>query len=492
MIQSDRTASRRNEPRDRPPVALPSTCGTAAPTAGRAATVPAPAPDTRAASRRHPVTAVPRTLPVDRARGSISPMQTMQTTHTTQTAGTAPPTGGAPSGRHLCLLALNPTDSVSEGYLPAARQLGLDITLLTDQPAAHRARHPGLTVVGCDVRDHHAVISAVSAGRAPDAVFSNSDHLQTVTALAAGYFGLPAKDWRATLRAKDKAQMRRALAAAGDHRVHSVEIPADRDPAALTGVPYPCVLKPREGVASEDVVHIGDEAAFLRHCAEIRARRPGAALVAEEYLPGELGTLETLGDGHRLHVVGGFRTDLSPLPYFIEERLTYVPAHPGPVVGQVLGALDTLGVGFGVCHTEFVVHHGRARIVEVNYRSIGDQGDLILQRLLGIPLFAHVLRVHLGERLPADLGARTGGAARLDYPLADREGTLTAAPGPADLTIGDTTLTYRPTRSVGERHPLYRTNRDYLGIVRATGPDQSSVDRAVTGFLARQSWEITP
>lgn len=58
--------------------------------------------------------------------------------------------------------------------------------------------------------------------------------------------------------------------------------------------------------------------------------------------------------------------------------------------------------------------------------------------------------------------------------------------------MGDVTLTYRPTRSVGERHDLYRTNRDFLGILRATGRDQRSVDRAVTDFLARQSWEITP
>ncbi|MFE3098390.1 acetyl-CoA carboxylase biotin carboxylase subunit family protein [Streptomyces sp. NPDC059248] len=422
----------------------------------------------------------------------------MQTTQTRQFPPDGPAPGteprdhhAPPTGRQLYLLALNPTDSVSEGFLPAARGLGLDVTVLTDQPGAHRDRHPGLDVVECDVRDHHAVISAVAARRAPDAVFSNSDHLQAATALVADWFGLPAKDWRAALRAKDKAQMRRALAGTG-HAIRSVELAAGQDPARLTAVPYPCVLKPREGVASEDVVHIADETEFLRRWAEIRTRRPGAALVAEEYLPGELGTLETLGDGSRLHVLGGFRTELSPLPYFIEERLTYVPAHPAPVVDQVLDALAALGVGFGICHTEFVVHDGRARIVEVNYRAIGDQCDLLLERLIGIPLFEQVLRVHLGEELPADLGLRTDRAARLDYPLADRAGTLTTAPGPADLTVGDVTLTYRPTRPVGETHPLYGTNRDFLGIVRAFGPDQPSVDLAVEDFLARQSWEITP
>ncbi|MGW3400819.1 siderophore biosynthesis protein [Streptomyces zhihengii] len=398
----------------------------------------------------------------------------------------------------LHLLALNPTDSVTEGFLPAARAMGLDVTVLTDQPDAHRAAYPDAEVTGCDVRDFRAVISALSQGPAPGAVFTNSDHLQAQAALAADWFGLPGKDWRAALRAKDKAQMRRRLARAGADTVWAAELPADREPAdvldglAAPGVPYPCVVKPREGVAGEDVVRADDRAALLAHCERVRARRPGAALVVEEFLAGDLCTLETLGDGRTLHVLGGFRTELSPPPHFIEERLTFVPAHPAPVVGQVLAQLESLGVGFGACHTEFVVHEGRARLIEVNYRAIGDQCDLLLAELLGIPYFELVLATHLGRPLPGDLGARTGRAARLDYPCADRPGTLTAAPGPADLTLGDVRLTYRPAREIGEWRDVHHSNRDFLGIVRAVGDSTESVDRAVDGFLAGLHWEITP
>lgn len=398
----------------------------------------------------------------------------------------------------LYVLALNPTDSVTEGFLPAARRLGLDVTVLTDRPAAHRAAYgddPVVDILECDVRDFRAVITRVSTYRPPDAVFTNSDHLQVQAALAADYFGLPAKSWQAALRTKDKAETRRHLAAAGVDTVWSVELPADQDPAAVLAgldVPYPCVVKPREGVASEDVVRAEDPADLERRAKRIRANRPGAALVVEEFLPGELLTLETLGDGSTRHVLGGFRTALSPPPYFIEERLTFVPAHPAPVTAQVLSQLDALDVGFGACHTEFVLHEGRARLIEVNYRAIGDQCDLLLAELLELPLFEHILRTHLGEPLPAELNTATRRAARLDYPYARQAGTLTAAPGPADLTADGVRLTYRPLRSVGERHPLHRTNRDLLGVVRAIGPDEAAVDRAVTGFLAERHWEITP
>ncbi|MEV4684336.1 ATP-grasp domain-containing protein [Streptomyces kurssanovii] len=394
----------------------------------------------------------------------------------------------------LYLLALNPTDSVTEGFLPAAARLGIDVTVLTDQPRSHRRTYPDIEVLECDVRDFRAVITRLATHHTPDAVFTNSDHLQTQAALAADYFGLPAKPWQAALRTKDKAHMRRHLAAAGADTVWSTELAAGQDPAQLTGldVPFPCVVKPREGVASEDVVLAEGPEDLLLRCKEIQERRPEAALVVEEYLPGELYTLETLGDGRVRHVLGGFHTELSAPPYFIEERMTFVTAHPEPVVGQVLAQLDALGVGFGACHTEFVVHEGRARIIEVNYRAVGDQCDLLLAQLLDIPLFEHILRTHLGEPLPADLGARTDVAARLDCPCADRAGTLTSAPAAAELVVDGVSLTYRPIRQVGERHDLYHTNRDYLGVLRATGTDQETIDRVADDFLAAQRWEITP
>ncbi|MDH6121159.1 hypothetical protein ABH930_005814 [Kitasatospora sp. GAS204A] len=399
----------------------------------------------------------------------------------------------------LYLLAHNPTDSVTQGFLPAAARLGLPVTVLTDQAEAHQRayRHrtdlpPDLLVLACEVADFREVIGLISGRQPPVAVFSNSDHLQTQAALAAAYFGLPAKDWQATLRAKNKAELRRHLAGAGLDLVHGIELTPSQQPADLELPPFPCVLKPREGVASEDVVLVADAAELAARCGEIRRRRPDATLLVEEFLTGELHTLETLGDGRRRAVLGGFRTRLSPPPHFIEEVLEFVPAHPRPVLDQVLAQLDALGVGLGACHTEFVVQpDGRARIIEVNYRAIGDQCDLMLAQILRIPYFEHVLRAHLGEPLPADLGARADLRARNEAVCADRAGTLTAAPGPYDAEADGVRLSYRPLRAVGERHEHYRTNRDYLGVVWAIGPDQRAVDRAVADFIAANRWEVT-
>jgi hypothetical protein len=386
----------------------------------------------------------------------------------------------------LVVLATTPTEAVLDGFLPAAADLDLAVVLLTDRPDEWPAVRAD--VRGCDVHDARDVLDVVTGGPAPAAIFSNSDHLQAPTALVADYLGLPGKDWRACLRTKDKSLMRRAVAAAGLDDVWARDLAAgDVIPADL---PLPAVVKPRSGVASEDVYLAATAQEVADRVAEVAGRRLGATVLVEEYLDGPLHTLETLGDGQRLRVLGGFRTTLGAPPTFVEERLDWCANLPDDVRQQVLDQLTALGVGFGSCHTEFVLSGGKARLIEVNYRLIGDSCEFLLADLLGQPLFEQVLRLHLGEQLPARDAPRTpGGHARVDYPCADRSGVLVEAPERVDLD-GPVRLSYRPLRAIGEHRELTGTNRDYLGVVRASGPDQRVVDLAVERFLAKSTWRV--
>ncbi len=124
----------------------------------------------------------------------------------------------------LYLVAGKVTDSVTHGFLPAADRLGLEVTVLTDRPAEHERAYGRYEIVGCDVTDVRDIVDAVQ--EAPDAIFSNSDHLQVPAALAAAYFGLPGKDWRAALRTKNKALMRRHLGAGGHDGGYVAELGA--------------------------------------------------------------------------------------------------------------------------------------------------------------------------------------------------------------------------------------------------------------------------
>ncbi|MET8039349.1 siderophore biosynthesis protein [Micromonospora sp. NPDC005215] len=386
----------------------------------------------------------------------------------------------------IYLTALNPTDAVLEGFLPAAASLGLSATVLTDRPTEWPADAP---VTRCAVRDVAAVVAATAPNR-PVALLSNSDHLQEATAIAAGKLGLPGKDPDAARLCKDKAAARRAIAAAGLDLVRTVTIDPGSTPEAPAGM-FPAVVKPREGVASEDAYLVVDRTELVARVAEIRGRRPEVALVVEEYLAGELRTFETLGDGTDLASLGGWRTGLGPPPTFTEESLAWSPPTE-PASTQLRACLDALGVGFGACHTEYVVSDdGRVRLIEVNYRLIGDRMDLILAELLGVPLFEHVIRLHLGEPVAAlGLPSTVDRYAQVEYVCADRPGRLTAAPGPLDTGDGAVRLGCRPLRAVGRFAEHTGTNRDYLAVLHAIGPDQDSVRTSLAAFRGDLQWTI--
>jgi biotin carboxylase len=194
-------------------------------------------------------------------------------------------------------------------------------------------------------------------------------------------------------------------------------------------------------------------------------------------------------------VLGGFRTRLSPLPFFIEERLTWDPPAPDAAREHVLGALGALGVTFGAGHTEYVDGDRGPALIEVNDRLIGDDCDFVLSDLLGVDLFELVMRVHLGESLPAEPPRPWGGTghAIIDYVVADRPGTLAAVPpaGPRPTGRPDVLLSCRPLRSAGDRVAVTHTNRDYLGVITAIGTDAAAVEDAVTAARAAESWPVT-
>ena len=99
-------------------------------------------------------------------------------------------------------------DAVTHGFVPTAKAMGLEVILITD----HKLKHLKLSeddqvfspdeILECDVFNPLELIETITNQELqPNAIFSNSDHLQTSTAICAQFFRVPAKDWKVTLKA---------------------------------------------------------------------------------------------------------------------------------------------------------------------------------------------------------------------------------------------------------------------------------------------------
>ena len=395
------------------------------------------------------------------------------------------------------MLAHVPTDAVNAGFIPAAQRLGLHVVLITDHPEAHRQcfSQPGLAaypheIVACDVFNPLAVIDVITRReQIPAAIFSNSDYLQTSTAIAADYFNLPHKNWHVAYRAKNKAEMRADLQArALDTLWHAVVCDKTTLARVRDGVRFPCIVKPREGVASQQVSLSHNRDELESQCAAAWRAQPGQPLLLEEYIPGPLYTLETLGDAETLYVLGGFQVKVSPPPHFVELEASWGTGLTAEQEGQVVDIIRRFGIGFGACHTEFVMTDRGPRLIEINYRSIGDYREFLLQDTLDIPLFEIVLRLYAGEPLP-QLNIAPG-AALIRYFTAHSAGRLTHAPAAFVQHEDDIHITYKPLRMIGDTVNLPHSNKDYLGVLRGTGPDAQRLAMEMSRISNGLAWEM--
>jgi biotin carboxylase len=401
--------------------------------------------------------------------------------------------------RELILLSHTLTDAVNDGFIPAAKALGLTVTLFTDCAQAHReyfaktglAAYPE-EIIACDVFNPIAVIDAITLRKnRPAAVFSNSDHLQSSTAIAASYLKLPGKDWHATYRAKNKAEMRSHLEALQiDMLWHMVICGMEDLRKTIDNVPYPCIVKPRQGVASQQVNLVRNYMELQSQCEAIWLCHPGQPLLLEEYIDGPLHTLETLGDGKNIVSLGGFQVTLSPPPNFIETEAVWGASVNPKIEGILLDILRRFGVGFGACHTEYVLTEKGPRLIEINYRNIGDHREFLLQDALQIPLFEIVLRLYLGEPLPSI--HLPSNVAWIRYFTASSSGKLQHAPEAFSLLEEELRLTYKPSRKLGETIQLTNSNKDYLGILKGTGASYDKLASAISKASTDLVWEIAP
>jgi biotin carboxylase len=400
------------------------------------------------------------------------------------------------------VLLLLPTSTYrAPDFVRAATRLGVEVVVGSDEMPVLMG---GLAAEGSDRAiavpldepDSAAdLIVALDGRRGVDAVVAVDDRGVMVAASAGERLGFPHNPPDAVAATRDKAAMRRALAAAEVPQpafvVTDGELP---DPADF---PLPWVLKPVDRAGSQGVIRADDVASARAAATRIRALCDGPLLV-EQYVPGvEIAVEGLLRDGE-LTVLAVFdKPDPLEGPYF-EETIYVTPSRLAP---EALGraeivtarACAAIGLVEGPVHAELRLEQGgrdeRVHVIEVAARSIGGLCARTLRFGAGIALEELVLRHALGMPLD-DLQREPSASGVMMLPIPSA-GTLRevrgqdearAVPGVTGLEI-----TIPRGRAVV---PLPDGDR-YLGFVFARGDTPADVEASLRSAHAALAIEIT-
>jgi biotin carboxylase len=378
-------------------------------------------------------------------------------------------------------------------FLAAAATLGVEVVIGSEHRQA-MADAMGDRAVVIPLATPYLALSVIEAlhQRTPlDAVVAVDDQGVLVAALAGQRLGLVHNPPEAVAATRDKAAMRRRLAAAGiPQPVFSVVGPRDDVGAAAERVGLPCVVKAVSLSASRGVIRSDSPVAATEAARRVRVILAEAGedgdgpLLVESFVGGPEVAVEGLLISGALHVLAVFdKPDLLDGPYF-EETIYVTPSrHPSPKVAAaaaaVEGAARALGLREGPIHAEARLPPGEeVRVLEVAARSIGGLCARSLRFGLGVSLEELILRHALGLGLESLLDRERLASGVMMLPIT-AAGTLRRVAGQADARavpgIVGLEMAILPGRPV---RPLPEGDR-YLGFLFARAETPALVEAAL-------------
>lgn len=393
-------------------------------------------------------------------------------------------------------------------FVEAARRIGVELTVASEQPSTLEAANPaGLLSLDFKTPERAADDVHVFARTQPiQGVVGVDDDTAIVAAFIATRLKLKGNPTHAAEAARDKHRQRQLLADAG------VPIPRfelhmlAEDPAEIAkAVRYPCVLKPLRLSASRGVIRADNPQAFTKAHSRLKAilAQPEAAdcgepawhYLIEEFIPGYEVAVEGLVVNRRLHVLAIFdKPDPLDGPFF--EETIYVTPSTVPdglktaIVDCAERAVRALEISEGPIHAELRYNERGPFLIELATRPIGGRCSAVLR--FGdqkVSLEELILRHALGMPIPSLQRERlAAGVMMIPIPGA---GTLNEVRGVAEAKavplIEDVQITAHP----GERLVPFPEGSRYPGFIFARGETPAEVETALRTAHRRLEFVLT-
>ena len=398
------------------------------------------------------------------------------------------------------LLLLLPTTTYrTAAFVEAARQIGVELTVASEEPSALQATSlGGLITLPLNDPQRSATEAFLFAQRYPlAAVVGVDDDTAIVAAVIAQRLGLKGNPVHAMQAARDKHQQRELLAKAGVPIPRFMLRGLNEEPAEIARiVTYPCVVKPLRLSASRGVMRADNVQGFMKAQNRLRSivRQPEATFLIEEFIPGYEVALEGLVVNRRMHVLAIFdKPDPLDGPFF-EETIYVTPSQVPAAVQKAIvecaeRAVRALGITEGPIHAELRYNERGPWLIELAARPIGGRCSAVLR--FGdkdVTLEEIILRHALGMPIPSLQRERqAAGVMMIPIPGA---GTLQEVRGVAEAQavplIEDVQITAHP----GERLVPFPEGSRYPGFIFARGETPAVVEAALRDAHGRLEFVI--
>jgi len=384
-------------------------------------------------------------------------------------------------------------------FVEAARQIGVELTVASEEPSALQATSlGGLITLPLNDPQRSATEAFLFAQRYPlAAVVGVDDDTAIVAAVIAQRLGLKGNPVPAMQAARDKHQQRELLAKAGVPIPRFMLRGLNEEPAEIArAVTYPCVVKPLRLSASRGVMRADNVQGFMKAQNRLRSivPEPEATFLIEEFIPGYEVALEGLVVSRRMHVLAIFdKPDPLDGPFF-EETIYVTPSQVPAVLQKAIAdcadrAVRALGITEGPIHAELRYNERGPWLIELAARPIGGRCSAVLRfGDKGVTLEEIILRHALGMPIPSLQRERpAAGVMMIPIPGA---GTLQEVRGVAEAKavplIEDVQITAHP----GERLVPFPEGSRYPGFIFARGETPAVVEAALRDAHARLEFVI--
>lgn len=316
------------------------------------------------------------------------------------------------AGRLLHVLGGSPWQTPT---VQRARELGLRV-LVTDMYAERPAYAVADLHEQVDITDLEATLEVARRHGVQGVLCDTTDVGVCTAAFVAERLGLPGMGLETARNFTDKARMRDCARRAGwqlpaFERVHSR---ADLDAAAARIGPR-LVLKPVDNQSGRGVSIVDGPAGLAAAFERARAFSRSGELIAEQWVEGP----EIIVDGFSLHAKVQILGIAAKVPYVdnptISSRIEYLSgtafdALAGRVTAAAQRLITAMGLGNGVFHAEFILHHGQPVPIDVAARGGGVMiYTHVLKHVCGVDVMAAMIRLAMGEAVTvAPIAARRG------------------------------------------------------------------------------------